>query len=82
MAPFSGTIDEIVANTGANLLPGQTPVLRIVNLKDMYAEANVPERYLSQIKKGTVAEVEIPMLNTKYQYEKHRASIKDESKTS
>ena len=66
-APFSGTIDEIVANTGANLLPGQTPVLRIVNLEEMYAEANVPERYLSQIKKGTTAEVEIPMLNTKYQ---------------
>ena len=67
LAPFSGTIDEIVANTGANLLPGQTPVLRIVNLEEMYAEANVPERYLSQIKKGTLAEVEIPMLNTKYQ---------------
>ena len=66
LAPFSGTIDEIVANTGANLLPGQTPVLRIVNLEDMYAEANVPERYLSQIKKGTVAEVEIPILNTKF----------------
>ena len=66
-APFSGTIDEIVANTGANLLPGQTPVLRIVNLEEMYAEANVPERYLSQIKKGTAAEVEIPMLNKKYQ---------------
>jgi len=65
-APFSGTIDEIVANTGANLLPGQTPVLRIVNLEEMYAEANVPERYLSQIKKGTAAEVEIPMLNIKY----------------
>ena len=66
LAPFSGTIDEIVANTGANLLPGQTPVLRIINLKEMYAEANVPERYLSQIKKGSAAEVKIPMLNIKY----------------
>jgi len=46
LAPFSGTIDEIVANTGANLLPGQTPVMRIVNLKKMYTEASVPERYL------------------------------------
>ena len=66
LAPFSGTIDEIVANIGANLLPGQTPVLRIVNLEKMYAEGNVPERYLSQIKKGTLAEVEIPILNTKF----------------
>ena len=32
----------------------------------MYAEGNVPERYLSQIKKGSVAEVEIPILNTKF----------------
>ena len=65
-APFSGKIDEIVANTGANLFPGQTPVMRIVNLEEMYAEANVPERYLSQIKIGTTALVEIPMLKIKY----------------
>jgi membrane fusion protein (multidrug efflux system) len=62
-APFSGTIDEIIANTGANMMPGQTPVMRIVNLSDMYAEANVPERYLSQIKRGTTAFVNIPVLN-------------------
>ena len=66
LAPFSGVIDEIVANTGANLLPGQTPVLRIVNLKKMYTEASVPERYLSQIKKGTTAIVKIPMLSREY----------------
>ena len=66
LAPFSGTIDEIVANTGANLIPGQTPVMRIVNLKEMYTEANVPERYLSQIKVGTAATVNIPMLNREY----------------
>lgn len=67
LAPFSGTIDEIIANTGANLFPGQTPVMRVVNLKEMYAEANVPERYLSQIKTGISASVEIPMLDRKYQ---------------
>ena len=66
LAPFSGVIDEIVANTGANLLPGQTPVMRIVNLKKMYTEASVPERYLSQIKKGTTATVKIPMLDREY----------------
>ncbi|MBT3444745.1 MAG: efflux RND transporter periplasmic adaptor subunit [Flavobacteriaceae bacterium] len=66
LAPFSGTIDEIVANTGANLIPGKTPVMRIVNLKEMYTEANVPERYLSQIKVGTAATVNIPMLNREY----------------
>ena len=67
LAPFSGTIDEIVANTGANLMPGQTPVMRIVNLKKMYTEASVPERYIEQIKKGTSAIVKIPMLDREYQ---------------
>jgi len=66
LAPFSGTIDEIIANTGANLLPGQTPVMRIVNLKKMYTEASVPERYLEQVKKGTSATVKIPMLDREY----------------
>lgn len=67
LAPFSGTIDQIVANTGANLMPGQTPVLRIVNLNQMYTEANVPERYISQIKTGTEAIVEIPILGRAYE---------------
>ena len=66
MAPFSGTIDEIVANTGANLLPGQTPIMRIVNLTKMYTEASVPERDIEQIKKGTSAIVKIPMLDREY----------------
>jgi RND family efflux transporter MFP subunit len=66
LAPFSGTIDEIVANTGANLLPGQTPVMRIVNLQQMYTEASVPERYLREVKKGTSAKVSIPMLDREY----------------
>jgi len=65
-APFSGTIDEIFANIGASLITGQTPVLRIVNLNEMYVEANIPERYVSEIKSGTDAIVEIPMLEKNY----------------
>ena len=65
-APFSGIIDEITANTGTNLMPGQTPVMRIVNLDKMYTEANVPERYLKSIKIGTEAIIEIPILGREY----------------
>ena len=65
-APFSGTIDEITANTGTNLMPGQTPVMRIVNLDEMYTESNVPERYLKSIKIGTEAIIKIPMLGREY----------------
>ena len=65
-APFSGTSDEIFANIGASLITGQTPVLRVVNLNEMYVEANIPERYVSEIKLGTDAIVEIPMLGKTY----------------
>ena len=62
-APFDGIIDEIFANQGSNVAPGMSPVLRIVNLKSMYVEADVPENYLTAITKGSKAVVEIPVLN-------------------
>ena len=62
-APFNGIIDEIPARLGSNLVPGATPILRIVNLNSMYAEADVPETYLTNITKGSKATVTIPVLN-------------------
>jgi membrane fusion protein (multidrug efflux system) len=62
-APFNGIIDEIPARLGSNLAPGVTPILRIVNLKSMYAEADVPETYLTNITKGSKAKVTIPVVN-------------------
>lgn len=62
-APFDGIIDEIFANQGSNVAPGMSPILRIVNLKSMYVEADVPENYLTAITKGSKAVVEIPVLN-------------------
>ena len=62
-APFNGVIDEIPARLGSNLIPGVTPVLRIVNLNSMFAESDVPENYLSNITKGSKATVTIPALN-------------------
>jgi len=62
-APFSGVIDEIIARKGSALAPGMTPVMRIVNLDNMYVESDVPENYLANITKGSLAKVSIPMLN-------------------
>jgi len=62
-APFTGVVDEIIANPGSNLIPGVTNVLRLVNLEDVYAEAFVSEKYISSIKNGTEAIVQIPLLN-------------------
>tara|TARA_B100000575_G_scaffold285323_1_gene280468 strand:+ start:2120 stop:3292 length:1173 start_codon:yes stop_codon:yes gene_type:complete len=62
-APFDGIIDEISARLGGNLVPGVTPILRIINLNSMYVESDVPENYLPNIIKGSKALVTIPALN-------------------
>jgi|TARA_B110001469_G_scaffold48808_1_gene47640 membrane fusion protein (multidrug efflux system) len=62
-APFSGVIDEIIARKGSALTPGMTPIMRIVNLDNMYVESDVPENYLANITKGSFAKVSIPVLN-------------------
>lgn len=62
-APFDGIIDEIPARLGGNLVPGVTPILRIINLNSMYVESDVPENYLPNIIKGSKALVTIPALN-------------------
>jgi len=66
-APFTGVIDEIIANQGSNLIPGVTNILRLVNLDDVYAEAFVSEKYISSISNGTEALVKIPLLNKEIQ---------------
>jgi len=61
-APFSGIIDEIISEKGTVLGPG-SPILRVVNLNNMYLEAEVPEKFLNTIKRGTEVIVSFPMLN-------------------
>ena len=61
-APFNGTIDQVFSNEGANVAPGVTPIMMIVNLNSMYVEADIPENYLTSVTKGSKALVEIPVL--------------------
>ena len=51
-APYSGIIDEVTAELGQLMVPGQTPVLRLVNLDNMYIKADLPESYLPNIEIG------------------------------
>lgn len=60
-APFTGTIDEIVSERGSVVGPG-TPILRIVSLGNMYLEAEVPEKNIGTIKKGSDVIVNFPVL--------------------
>jgi membrane fusion protein (multidrug efflux system) len=61
-APFSGLIDDIITEQGTVVSPGQSQILRIVNLKDMYIETDVPESYISTVTKDKNVLVEFPVL--------------------
>lgn len=63
ISPFKGIIDEIKGKKGQILTPYVTPVLRIINLDKMYVEALVPENHLPNIKIGSEAIVNVPVLN-------------------
>lgn len=65
VAPFSGTIDEVITEKGKVVSPGME-LFRIVNLSNMYVSANVPENYISQLKLGANVEVYLNALGKSY----------------
>ena len=65
-APFTGVIDEVIIERGQVVAPGQ-PLMRIVNLSDMYVTANVPESFIGKIQNGAVVEVLIKSIGKTYQ---------------
>lgn len=63
VAPFSGVIDDVISEQGSVVVPGQSPIFRIVNLNDMYVEAEVPENFLPNVVQGKQVEAFFPVLN-------------------
>jgi RND family efflux transporter MFP subunit len=61
-APFSGTIDDIITEQGSVVSAGQSQLMRIVNLDDMYIETDVPESYINNVTANKNVIVEIPVL--------------------
>ncbi len=62
-APFSGVIDDVMKEPGTVLVPGQgSEIFRVVNLNNMYIEAEVPESYIKNITIGKSVEVFFPVL--------------------
>ncbi len=61
-APVSGTLDDLMIKRGEMAAP-QRPVARIVNLSQVYMQADVSEKYLPVIKKGTPVIIEFPELD-------------------
>ena len=62
IAPFSGVVDEIFPKKGELTSP-QTPIVRLLNLNDVYVETEITESYLPIIKKGTETIVNFPTLH-------------------
>ena len=63
LAPFDGTIDDIVADVGSNLAPGLTPILRIINIEKMKVIAEIPEIHIPYIKKNKNVKIYVPILD-------------------
>jgi len=63
-APFPGILDDFIADEGQLLIPGQTPLARLLNLNKMYVKAAVPENHLPNIKVGSKVKLNIPVLDT------------------
>ena len=61
-APFSGVIDDVITEQGSVVAPGQTQIMRIVNLSDMYIETDVPETYISNVTVNKDVIVDFPIL--------------------
>jgi RND family efflux transporter MFP subunit len=62
IAPFNGIVDEVITEKGALVSPGQSPLIRVVNLNEMYIETAVPENYIASVKQGRPVEVEFPVI--------------------
>ena len=81
-APFSGKIDHIMVDVGQVVSPGTMPLIRLVSTKEMYVEADVPERYLPTVSKGTPALVKFlfstPLLRQVFLIEQHMSVLKIE----
>ena len=64
IAPFSGTIDDVITHQGSVVSPGQSQLMRIINLSNMYIETDVPESHIKTVTKNKDVVIEFPVLGT------------------
>ncbi len=61
-APFTGVIDDVITDQGSVVAPGQSQLMRIVNLEDMYIETDVPENFITNVTVNKDVKIEFPVL--------------------
>jgi RND family efflux transporter MFP subunit len=65
VASFDGKVDHLIADEGSNMLPGVTPILRLINLDQMKVTADIPEIHLPNIQANTNVSLTIPVIGEK-----------------
>jgi len=58
-APINGIIDEVMIKEGELAIPG-VQMIQLVNLRDLYVNADVSEAYITKVKKGEMVVLEFP----------------------
>ena len=61
-APFAGTIESVLVREGEMAQMG-SPLVRIVNHRDMYIKADLSESHIGKFKKGDKTIINFPSLN-------------------
>jgi RND family efflux transporter MFP subunit len=61
-APMSGYVDMVIAKAGEMAGPG-TPIIQILNTRNLKVVAAIPEIYLGNVKKGEGVVLKFPALN-------------------
>jgi RND family efflux transporter MFP subunit len=61
-APASGVVDRLVLQTGELAAPG-APILLLLNMARLKVVADVPENYLTAVRRGETVKVAVPALN-------------------
>ena len=70
-APFSGTVDEIMIETGQlvapPMMPNQSGAFRVINLGNLYVESLIPESFIGKITRGSSVNVNIPVNQSSFE---------------
>lgn len=61
-APKSGVIETVIIKSGEMTSPG-APIVQILNTRQVKVAADVPEKYLRNVKQGEMMSIEIPALD-------------------
>lgn len=64
-APYAGVVEQVITKQGQVVGPG-SPIIRLVGLGSLYVEADVPEDYLTQVKRGTKTLVTLDAIDKEY----------------